>query len=68
MSDKPKPKATLRQIRAQYVKVRDAMNELYGPLAALEQECLTLDLMLGVTVDGAEYPEDPTKEIGEPGG
>jgi hypothetical protein len=61
-------RATIQQIRDQYRVVREAMNELYGPLAQLEEECLTLDDMLGIRVEGAEYEEDPPEEPRRRGG
>ncbi len=56
---------TLNEIRDQYRVVRDAMNELYGPLAVLEDECIKLDGMMNVRVEGAEYEEENPQKSGK---
>lgn len=47
-------RVSIRAIREQYAVVRRAFNELYGPLSVLEEECLILDDMLNVHVEGEE--------------
>ena len=54
-------RVSIKAIREQYAAVRRAFDELYGPLSALEDECLKLDDMLGVHVGGAET-ENPPKD------
>ncbi len=51
--------ASIEEIRVQWQVVRDCFDDLYGPLALLEDECQKMNSMLGVE-DGDEEPTEET--------
>lgn len=53
---------TKAEIKEQWKRVQVARDELYGPLAAFEDECLKMDEMLGMRIEDEDEEEEPEEE------